>query len=120
MQCYIYITHTSYFTNKCEIDNLDIIEHEQLHLEKIPSIVRKDIAPCNSKIGSDTKYHIQCKHIQVTRSHHIQVSSRLSQKQDFPTTPIQLIVAFFAIILWALESNSMHNLGCNGIGLGIE
>ena len=29
--CYIYLLYISYFTNKCKIGSLDIIEHQQLH-----------------------------------------------------------------------------------------
>ena len=32
MRCYVYLLNISYSTNKCEIDSLNIIKHEQIYV----------------------------------------------------------------------------------------
>ena len=46
----ISIMYTSYFTSKCQLGCVDIVEHYQLYMVKKQCINnRKDIAPCKSK-----------------------------------------------------------------------
>ena len=59
MQCYIYLSYISYFINKCEIGDLDIIEHSQLYLVKHYINIKKTFAPFNLpslSINSMNKY----------------------------------------------------------------